>query len=51
MVRNPVVYSRTALEYSAPPPLLGQHTDSVLADLLGLPAEEIAALRAGGAIG
>lgn len=30
-------------------PSLGANTDAVLADTLGLPAEQIAALRAGGA--
>ena len=33
------------------PPLLGEHTDAVLAELAGLTAEEIAALRDEGAIG
>ena len=34
----------------SPPPLLGQHTDEVLHDLLGYSPERIAALRASGAI-
>jgi crotonobetainyl-CoA:carnitine CoA-transferase CaiB-like acyl-CoA transferase len=50
-VRNPVLYSRTALEYRLAPPLLGQHTDAVLAGELGLDAARIAALRSAGAIG
>jgi crotonobetainyl-CoA:carnitine CoA-transferase CaiB-like acyl-CoA transferase len=50
-VRNPVAYSRTALEYRLAPPLLGQHTDAVLADELGLDAARIAALRSAGVIG
>jgi formyl-CoA transferase len=33
------------------PPLLGEHTDAVLAELAGLTPEEIATLRAQGAIG
>lgn len=50
-VRNPVLYSRTKLEYRDAPPLLGQHTTEVLTKELGLTAEEIKALKAEGAIG
>jgi crotonobetainyl-CoA:carnitine CoA-transferase CaiB-like acyl-CoA transferase len=50
-VRNPVLYSRTQLEYQIPPPLLGQHTDQVLSAELGLTASELAGLRARGVIG
>jgi crotonobetainyl-CoA:carnitine CoA-transferase CaiB-like acyl-CoA transferase len=32
------------------PPVLGQHTDEILANVLGLNAGQIAALRASGAI-
>ena len=49
-VRNPIVYSRTPLEYRLAPPLLGQHTDAVLGAELGLDAARIAALRQAGAI-
>jgi len=34
----------------AAPPVLGQHTDAILRDVLGLDAESIAALRAKGAV-
>ena len=50
-VRNPTRYSRSALEYRRAPPLLGEHTDEVLAERLGLDGEQIAQLRAGGALG
>jgi crotonobetainyl-CoA:carnitine CoA-transferase CaiB-like acyl-CoA transferase len=50
-VRNPVLYSRTVLEYRAPPPTLGQHTEAVLRAELGLDDGRIAALRSAGAIG
>ena len=50
-VRNPIRYSRTALEYRLPPPLLGEHTDQVLGAELGLGRDELARLRQAGAIG
>jgi len=49
-VRNPVNYSRTALQYDRPPPLLGEHTDEVLREVLGLGQERLAALHASGAV-
>jgi crotonobetainyl-CoA:carnitine CoA-transferase CaiB-like acyl-CoA transferase len=45
----PVRLSATPGSVRTPSPLLGQHTDEVLRDLLGLSAAEIAALRACGA--
>ena len=50
-VRNPVLYSRTTLEYTRAPPLLGQHTDAVLGAELGLDARALAALRGRGVVG
>jgi crotonobetainyl-CoA:carnitine CoA-transferase CaiB-like acyl-CoA transferase len=50
MVASPMRFSETALEHKAPPPLLGEHTDAVLRELLGKSAEEIARLRQAGAI-
>jgi len=49
-VRNPILYSRTALEYRDAPPLLGQHTTEVLMEVLGLEPGELEALRAGSVI-
>lgn len=40
----------TPVSYRRPPPLLGEHTDEVLREVLGLPAEALDALRAAGAI-
>lgn len=51
IVRNPIRYSQTPLDTYASPPLLGADADAVLSELLGLSAEEIAGLRAGGALG
>ena len=47
VVGPPVRLSETPGSVRSPAPLLGQHTDEVLRDLLGLAAPEIAALRAG----
>jgi formyl-CoA transferase/CoA:oxalate CoA-transferase len=51
VVGVPVRLSVTPGAVRTPAPTLGQHTDEVLRDLLGLGASEIAALRAAGAIG
>jgi formyl-CoA transferase len=42
--------SKTPAEAHRPPPLLGEHTDEVLGELLGYSAGQIAALHASGAI-
>ena len=44
-VASPMRLSATPVEYRRPPPLLGEHTDEILASLLALPAERIARLR------
>jgi len=50
-VRNPVLYSRTILEYRDPPPLLGEHTQAVLQQELGVSAAEFETLRSDGVVG
>jgi crotonobetainyl-CoA:carnitine CoA-transferase CaiB-like acyl-CoA transferase len=50
-VKNPVRFSRTPAQYTRAPPLLGEHTDQVLQERLGLSAEELARLHASGALG
>lgn len=50
LVRSPMNLSRTPPETRLPPPLLGEHTDQVLADLLGLGPDEVASLRAQGIV-
>jgi crotonobetainyl-CoA:carnitine CoA-transferase CaiB-like acyl-CoA transferase len=50
LVRSPMKLSLTPAQADLPPPLLGQHTDEVLREVLGRSEEEIAALRAKGAI-
>jgi crotonobetainyl-CoA:carnitine CoA-transferase CaiB-like acyl-CoA transferase len=46
MVANPIKFSATPVDYRHAPPTLGQDTDAVLRDTLGLDAARIAALRA-----
>ncbi len=46
VIANPVRLSETPPDYRLPPPLLGQHTDEVLAERLGLDEAQRAALRA-----
>jgi len=50
-VRNPIRYSRSELEYRRAPPLLGEHTEEVLSERLGLTPAELARLRQAGAFG
>ncbi|MFZ3025674.1 CaiB/BaiF CoA transferase family protein [Pseudomonas sp.] len=49
-VASPLRLSATPVEYRNAPPLLGEHTDSVLQRLLQLSTEQIAALRQGGVL-
>ena len=45
VVANPVRLSETPADYRLPPPMLGEHNDEILHDLLGISATELAALR------
>lgn len=44
-VASPIRLSESPVEYRYAPPLLGEHTDAVLKQLLGLTAGQVAALR------
>jgi crotonobetainyl-CoA:carnitine CoA-transferase CaiB-like acyl-CoA transferase len=46
VIANPVRMSATPPDYRMPPPRLGEHTEEVLQDLLGISADEMAKLRA-----
>ncbi len=50
LIANPVKLSATPVRYRHAPPTLGQHTDEVLAEILGLSDAEIAAEREKGAV-
>ena len=49
-VANPVRFSATPIEYGHAAPGLGEHTEAVLEELLGLDADELAALGESGVI-
>ena len=50
LVASPMRFSATPLEFKAPPPTLGQHTDEILRGMLGMSAADIAQLRAEGIV-
>ena len=50
VLANPIKFSDATITYDRPPPTLGRHTDEVLEELLGVDAEERAALRGKGTI-
>jgi crotonobetainyl-CoA:carnitine CoA-transferase CaiB-like acyl-CoA transferase len=50
VIANPVRLSETPVAYRVSPPLLGEHTDAVLSERLGLDEAARAALRAKGVI-
>lgn len=50
LVNTPVKYSFSKPSVRTPPPTLGQHTNEVLEDLLGMGSDEIKVLREQGVI-
>lgn len=50
LVSNPIRFDNQALNADTPPPLLGEHTNRVLKDLLGLDSEQQTALKNKGVI-
>lgn len=50
LVASPIKLSASPVALRHPPPLLGEHTDAVLAEF-GLDADERARLRAAGVLG
>ena len=49
-VASPMRFSETPVEYTVPPPALGQHTQEILRDLLGMEPPAIEALAAKGIV-
>ncbi len=50
LVASPMRFSGTPLEHRLAPPVLGQHTEEILREVLRLSDREIAGLRADGVI-
>ena len=50
LIRGPMRFSETPVEHKLGPPVLGQHTDEVLAETLGKSAAEIAKLKSDGIV-
>ncbi len=50
LISSPLKLSATTVTYRLPPPRLGQHTDEVLEELVGVDADERNALREAGVI-
>ena len=50
LMGSPMKFSGTPIEHKLPPPVLGQHADEILEQILGMGPEERAKLRAAGAI-
>jgi succinate--hydroxymethylglutarate CoA-transferase len=50
MVNTPVKYSESKPSIRSVPPMLGQHTDEVLREVLGMNESEIAQLKSDGAV-
>ena len=50
LIGSPIKFSETPVSYRHSPPILGQHTDEVLHEILGLSDEQTATLRQNGVI-
>ncbi len=50
LIGNPIKFSQTPVEYHHPPPQMGQHTDEVLGEELGLSTSDLSDLKTRGVI-
>jgi len=51
LIGNPIKMSETPVSYRQAPPVLGEHTDEILSELLDMDVRECEALREAGIIG
>jgi formyl-CoA transferase len=49
-IANPIKFSRTEIDYRRAAPSLGEHTEAILSEELGLSLQSIQALKAAGTI-
>jgi len=50
LLGSPMKFSATPLRHETPPPVLGEHSEEILRGVLGMSGEEVARLRAAGAL-
>ena len=50
LIANPIHMSATPPTYRCPPPILGQHTDEILTEILEIPQAKITELKSEGVI-
>ncbi len=50
LVASPMKLSETPVLHGAPPPMLGEHTEQILADVLGMEPSAVLALKAQGIV-
>jgi len=50
LIGSPMKFSGTPIRHELPPPVLGQQSEEILCSMLGMSAEDVARLRAAGAI-
>lgn len=51
LIGNPINLSETPVSYRRPPPMVGEHTDEVLREMLNLDDETLEKMRADGVVG
>jgi len=51
LIGNPINLSETPVSYRRPPPMVGEHTDEVLREMLNMDDEKLEKLRTDGVVG